>query len=105
MYFIYMKIVFCRMQVCLCITAYCIPAKPVSLPGVSPVPRDQCSTPLQQHQQQQQLDLHVMYSTFRAQQPATSSGSGIIFKGNFFMEIGEKLLANFAQDQKSLEQK
>ncbi len=35
--------------------------------GVSPVSRDQCPTP-------QQLDLHVMYSTFRAQQPAPSAG-------------------------------
>ena len=34
--------------------------------GLSPVPRDQCSTP--------QLDLHVMYSTFRTQPPSTSAG-------------------------------
>lgn len=42
--------------------------KSVPLAGLSPVPRDQCSTP-------QQLDLHVMYSTFRAQPPAASSDS------------------------------
>eukprot|EP00095_Tigriopus_kingsejongensis_P004296 maker-scaffold722_size106786-snap-gene-0.31 protein:Tk04296 transcript:maker-scaffold722_size106786-snap-gene-0.31-mRNA-1 annotation:"lim homeobox protein awh" len=42
--------------------------KSVPMPGVSPIQRDQCSTP-------QQLDLHVMYSTFRAQPPATSSDS------------------------------
>ena len=42
-------------------------SKSVPLSGLSPIPRDQCSTP-------QQLDLHVMYSTFRAQPPATSSG-------------------------------
>ncbi|TRY63615.1 hypothetical protein TCAL_07146 [Tigriopus californicus] len=43
-------------------------SKSVPMPGVSPIQRDQCSTP-------QQLDLHVMYSTFRAQPPATSSDS------------------------------
>ena len=41
-------------------------AKSVPMAGLSPVPRDQCSTP--------QLDLHVMYSTFRAQPPSTSAG-------------------------------
>ena len=39
--------------------------------GLSPVPRDQCSTP--------QLDLHVMYSTFRTQPPSTSAGIDKIF--------------------------
>ena len=47
-------------------------SKSVPLAGLSPVPRDQCSTP---QQQQQQLDLHVMYSTFRAQPPAPSTGN------------------------------
>ena len=47
--------------------------------GLSPVPRDQCSTP--------QLDLHVMYSTFRAQPPSTSAGMDKIFENMIIMKI------------------
>ena len=50
--------------------------KAVPMAGLSPVPRDQCSTP--------QLDLHVMYSTFRAQPPSTSAGTDNLTLNRFF---------------------
>ena len=59
-------------------------AKSVSMSGLSPVPRDQCSTP--------QLDLHVMYSTFRAQPPSTSAGIDKIFENMIIMKMQNKYL-------------
>ena len=53
--------------------------------GLSPVPRDQCSTP--------QLDLHVMYSTFRTQPPSTSAGIDKIFK-EMMMNLPNSLMVN-----------